>query len=230
MSADDKWLLIRNYDLWAHLTDEEYEELNIVHNFIEAPKGDYIYFEAFHHNKIYFIKEGYIRIGYIDDSGREVIREIIQQGELFGQITLEKNNLNGEFAQAYKSGVSLCAFSIEDFQKLLEKKPALALKYSKQVGAKLRHIENRLMNLLNKDVKSRLINFLWQLVQKHADPSAGIICIPNYLTHEDIANLIGSSRQTITSLFSELAAEGLITYNRQEICFPNRKLFGSLVI
>jgi CRP/FNR family cyclic AMP-dependent transcriptional regulator len=221
--ADQKWLLIRNYDLWAHLTDEEYDELNIMHNFIEARKGDYIYFEAFHHNKLYFVKEGYIRIGFIDDSGREVIREIIQKGELFGQITLEKNSLNGEFAQAYKNSVSLCAFSIEDFQKLLQKKPALALKYSKQVGSKLRHIENRLLNLLNKDVKTRLINFLWQLAQKQATPSSNTTCIPNYLTHEDIANLIGSSRQTVTTLINELAAEGLITYNRNEICFPDVK-------
>jgi len=220
---DDKWLLIRKYDLWAHLTDEEYDELNIVHNFIEAPKGGYIYFEAFHHNKLYFVKEGYIRIGYIDDSGKEVIKEIIQKGELFGQITLEKDSLNGEFAQAYKSGVSLCAFSIEDFQKLLHKKPALALKYSKQVGAKLRHIENRLINLLNKDVKTRLIHFFWQLAQKQAVPASNTICIPNYLTHEDIANLIGSSRQTVTTLVNELAAEGLINYNRNEICFPDVK-------
>ncbi|MFL5748687.1 MAG: Crp/Fnr family transcriptional regulator [Niastella sp.] len=223
MSVDDKWLLIRKYDLWAHLTDEEYEELNIVPNFIEAPKGDYIYFEAFHHNKLYFVKEGYIRIGFIDDSGKEVIKEIIQKGELFGQITLEKGSLNGEFAQAYKTGVSLCAFSIDDFQKLLQKKPSLALKYSKQVGSKFRQVENRLMNLLNKDVKSRLLDFLWQLAQKHADPTANTACIPNYLTHEDIANLIGSSRQTVTTFFNELATNGLITYNRQEICFPDVK-------
>jgi CRP/FNR family cyclic AMP-dependent transcriptional regulator len=223
MSADQKWLLIRNYDLWANLTDEEYEELNIVHNFIEARKGDYIYFEAFHHNKLYFVKEGYLRIGYIDDSGREVIKEIIQKGELFGQITLEKNSLNGEFARAYKSEVSLCAFSIDDFQNLLNKKPALALKYSKQVGNKLRHIENRLLNLLNKDVKTRLINFLWQLAQKQLTGTANAVCIPNYLTHEDIAHLIGSSRQTVTSLINELATEGLITYTRNEICFPDVK-------
>jgi CRP/FNR family cyclic AMP-dependent transcriptional regulator len=220
---DDKWLLIRKYDLWAHLTDEEYDELNIVHNFIEAPKGGYIYFEAFHHNKLYFVKEGYIRIGYIDDSGKEVIKEIIQKGELFGQITLEKDSLNGEFAQAYKSGVSLCAFSIEDFQKLLHKKPALALKYSKQVGAKLRLIENRLVNLLNKDVKTRLIHFFCQLAQKQGAPASNTMCIPNYLTHEDIANLIGSSRQTVTTLVNELAAAGLINYNRNEICFPDVK-------
>lgn len=223
MSADQKWLLIRNYDLWSQLSDEEYDELNIVHNFIEARKGDYIYFEAFHHNKLYFVKDGYLRIGYIDESGREVIKEIIQKGELFGQITLEKNNLNGEFAQAYKSDVSLCAFSIDDFQNLLQKKPALALKYSKQVGSKLRQIENRLLNLLNKDVKTRIISFLLQLARKHLTEPANAICIPNYLTHEDIANLIGSSRQTVTTLINELSAEGLITWNRNEICFPDVK-------
>src|SRR5215203_5720803 len=110
MSADDKILLIRNYDLWSHLSDDEYEELNIVHNFIQTVKDEYIYFEAFHHNKLYFIKDGYIRIGFINDAGIEVIREIIKKGDIFSQVTLERANLNGEFARAYRSDVSLCAF------------------------------------------------------------------------------------------------------------------------
>lgn len=222
MSTEDKTLLIRNYDLWAHISDEEYEQLNIVHNFIEAKKGEYVYFEAFNYRKLFFIKEGYIRLGYIDDEGNEVIKDIIRKGDIFGQFTLERNNLNGEFAQAYKTDVSLCAFTIEDFQKLLEKKPAIALKYSKQVGSKLQHIQNRLVDLLNKDVRTRLLNFLWQLVQFHSkeiNMLAFPVCIPNHLTHEDIAHLIGSSRQTVTTTINELSAEGILTYTRQEICF-----------
>src|SRR5579871_1614408 len=122
MPADDQLLLIRNYDLWCHLSDEEYEELNIEHRFIEVPKGEYIYFEAYNHNRLYFVKDGYIKIGYIDDEGNEKIKEIIRKGEIFGQFSLEKNNLHGEFAQAYKNKVSLCAFTIEDFEKLLKKR------------------------------------------------------------------------------------------------------------
>jgi len=225
MSAEDKILLIRNYNLWSHLNDDDYEDLNIVHNFIETAKDDYVYFEAFHHNKLYFIKEGYIRIGYINDEGIEVIREIIQKGEIFGQITLERSNLNGEFAKAYKSDVSLCAFTVEDFQKLLRKKPELALKYSMQVGNKLRVIENRLVNLLNKDVKTRLLHFLWQLIQTSngVETNEGF-CIVNYLTHEDISHLIGSSRQTVTTILNELSSEGILNYKRQEICFPDVKI------
>jgi CRP/FNR family transcriptional regulator, cyclic AMP receptor protein len=224
MSVDDKMLLIRNYDLWCHLSDEDYEELKIEHHFMEVPKGEYIYFEAYNHNKIYFVKEGYIRIGHIDSEGNEKVSEIIQKGELFGQITLERTNLHGEFAQAYKQDVSICAFYIEDFEKLLKKRPDLALRYSKQVGAKLRTIENRLLNLLNKDVKTRLAHFFWQLVEnKLGETMPEGFCIPNYLKHEDIANLIGSSRQTVTTMINELEAEGILSYNRQEICFLNVK-------
>jgi CRP/FNR family transcriptional regulator, cyclic AMP receptor protein len=221
MAATDKMILIRNYNLWSHLSDEEYEALNLVHNFVEAKKGDYVYFEAFSHNKLYFLKEGYIRIGYIDDSGREVIKEIIQKGEIFGQITLDRENLQGEFAKAYKANVSVCAFTIGDFEKLLQTRPELALKYSKLVGSKLRHIENRLINLLNKDVRTRLLNFFWQLIQLQGPAKETPVCIPNYLTHEDIGNLIGSSRQTVTTLLNELAAEGMLTYDRKKICFPD---------
>lgn len=224
--SSDKTILIRNYNLWAHLTDEEYEELNIVHNFIEKGKDEYIYFEAFHHNKLYFIKEGCIKIGFINDEGIEEIKEIIQKGEIFGQITLEKDNLHGEFARAYKSDVSLCAFTIDDFQKLLRKKPELALKFSRQVGHKLRVIENRLINLLNRDVKTRLLHFLGNLIQMNqGEQQDKKYIIPNILTHEDIAHLIGSSRQTVTTLLNELSEQGLLYYNRHEIIFPDVKNF-----
>jgi len=230
MAGDDSMLWIRNYDLWCHLSEEEYKDLKVEHRVIEVPKGEYIYFEAYNLNKIYFVKEGTIKIGYIDHEGNEKVKEIIQRGELFGQFGLERSNLHGEFAQAYKNDVSLCAFTIDDFERLLKSRPDLALRYSKQVGAKLRNIENRLVNLLNKDVKTRLIHFLWQLVEQNlGENTAEGFCIPNYLTHEDIASLIGSSRQTITTMINELETDGILSYNRQEICFLDVKKLQKLV-
>jgi CRP/FNR family transcriptional regulator, cyclic AMP receptor protein len=224
MAGDDSQFFIRNYDLWCQLSDEEYKDLKVQHAVIEVPRGEYIYFEAYNHNKVYFVKEGTIKIGYIDDDGNEKVKEIIRKGELFGQFSLERDNLHGEFAQAYKDNVSICAFTIDDFERLLKNRPDLALKYSKQVGAKLRNIENRLVNLLNKDVKTRLIHFLWQLVEQNlVESTAEGFCMPNYLTHEDIASLIGSSRQTVTTMINELETEGFLSYNRQEICFLDVK-------
>ena len=229
MLDDKQLLLIRNYDLWSNLTDEEYDELNIMHNFIEAEKGDYIYFDSHFHNKLYFIKDGFIKIGYVDETGGEIVKEIIHKGEIFGQFTLEKNNLNGEFARAHKTKVSLCAFNVDDFEKLLKKKPQLAITYSKQVGQKLRNVEYRLVHMLNKDVRSRLISFFYQLAMQYGyDGAANSFQMENFLSHDDIARLIGSARQTVTSFLSELEKENLVVSDRKKILIPDVKKLQQL--
>ena len=227
MSTDEKFILLRNYDLWCEMSDDEYEELNVAHHFIDAKKGDYIYFDSHHLNKLYFVKDGYIKIGFIDEEGNEIIKEIIKEGEIFGQFALEKNNLNGD----YKGDVSLCAFSIEDFEKLLMKKPMLAIKYSKQVGQKLRRAEFRLISMLNKDVRSRLLAFFYNLTIMEGYDGIGPSCtIDNYLTHDDVAKLIGSARQTVTTFINQLEDEGLLKISRKKIFIPDMKKVQQLVV
>ena len=149
------------------------------------------------HNKLYFAKEGFIKPGYIDDQGNEIIKEIIQKGEVFGQLTLEKNNGRDEFARARKSDVSLCAFTMEDFLRLLQKKPGMAIAFSFHLGNKPRKVENRLLNILNKDVKSRLVQLLLQLAADNNSIADSRAVIHKFLTHDDLAKLIGSSGQTL---------------------------------
>ena len=222
-SCDSTLLLIRGFDIFAHISDEEYEELNLVHNFLEAGKGEYIYFPSQNHRKLYFTKKGFIKIGYIDEDGNECIKEIIQKGEVFGQITLEKNNLQDEFAQAYKSEVSLCAFNIDDFILLLQKKPDMALAFSLHLGKKVRKVETRLLNLLNKSVHSRLINLLIQLIPENNN-KVNSAAIERFLTHDDMAKLIGSSRQTVTTTLSQLEDHQLIAVTKDLINIPDIKL------
>jgi CRP/FNR family cyclic AMP-dependent transcriptional regulator len=224
MTATDKMLILKKYPLWSGLSDNEYHDLHVLDNYREAKEGEFIYFEAFNHNNIYFIKNGHIRLGYLDQEGNRVIKDVLSPGDFFGQLGLEKNNLNGEFAQAMKSDVSLCSFTIDNFNSLLKTKPQLAIRYSKLIGIRLRRFENRLVNILQKDAKTRLLLFLQQLIDEaktRRQPSANELHIPNYLTHEEIAQLIGTSRQTVTTLFNELKAEGICSYTRKELSFFN---------
>jgi CRP/FNR family cyclic AMP-dependent transcriptional regulator len=231
MESNENFLLLRNYDLWCHLDVQEYEELNVAHHFIEAKKGDYIYFDSHHLNKLYFVKDGYIKIGYVDEEGNEIIKEIIKEGEIFGQFALERTNLNGEFARAYKGNVSLCAFTIEDFERLLTKKPGLAIKYSKLGGEKLRRAEFRLISMLNKDVRSRLLSFFYHLAMMEGyDGNSVSYTFTNFLTHEEIAKLIGSARQTVTTFINKLEDEGLLKITRKKILIPDIKKLRELVI
>ena len=215
--CDSTLLLLRGFDVFQHITDEEYEELDLVHNYVEAANGEYIYFPHQNRNKLYFAKDGFIKLGYIDEEGNEVIKEIIQKGEVFGQLTLEKNNEQDEFAQAYKSNVSLCAFTMEDFLRLLKRKPEMAIAFSFHLGNKLRKVENRLLNILNKDVKSRLVQLLLQLAADNHSITGNRAVIDKFLTHEDMAKLIGSSRQTVTTTLNQFEKQELISISKTDI-------------
>ncbi len=216
-SCDSTLLLLRGFDLFQHITEEEYEELALVHNYAEAASGEYIYFPHQQRNKLYFAKDGFIKLGYIDEAGNEVIKEIIQKGEIFGQLTLEKNNDQDEFAQAYKSDVSLCAFTMEDFVRILLRKPEMAIAFSFHLGNKLRKVENRLLHLLNKDVKSRLAQLLLQLAKDANAFDNNTAVIGKFLTHDDMARLIGASRQTVTTTLNQFEKESIISITKKEI-------------
>lgn len=211
MSITNQLVLIRNNDLFSQMEDEVFDSLGLIHHFKETPRNNYIYFEAHLHNALYFLKEGYVKIGYFDKSGREVIKEVIGKGDIFGQITLEPHNMEGEFAQAYKSDVSLCMFRVQDFSSLLNKHPSIAIRFSKQLGQKMIRVENRMVNLLQRSVPDRLLHFFSHLTRQFpAYLQHKTFQMPNIFTHEDFARLIGSSRQTITSLLNEWESEGWI--------------------
>jgi len=216
-SCDSTLLLLRGFDVFEHITDEEYEELGLIHNYVEAANGEYIYFPHQNRNKLYFTKDGFIKLGYIDEQGNEIIKEIIQKGEVFGQLTLEKNNDEDEFAQAYKGHVSLCAFTMEDFVRLLQRKPEMAIAFSFHLGNKLKKVETRLLNILNKDVKSRLVQLLLQLATDNKSIVDNKAVIEKFLTHDDIAKLIGSSRQTVTTTLNQFEKLELITISKKDI-------------
>lgn len=224
MAIEDKLLLIRRNDLLAKLSDEEYEALNIVHNVIEVPRNDHIYFDPDSLDKLYFIKEGYVKMGNVDDEGNEIVRELLQPGDVFGQLTLEPGQLQGEFAQAYKAPVSLCAFTTASFKQLLYTRPDLSVEYSKKVGRQVHRLHNRMNNLLQKDVRTRLLYFFWTLLQQRDLLAGQPVTLNNYLTHEDIARLTGTTRQTVTTLLGQLTSEGIIDIGRKNIVIKDLRL------
>jgi len=227
MTNADNSIILKKFPLFSDLTDEEYSELNVSDHYKEVKKGEYIYFEAYQLQNIYFLKTGLIRLGYLNNQGEKIVKDILRPGDFFGQVTLSREDLNGEFAQAIKEDVSLCSFTLDNFLTLLANKPKLSLKYSKISGFRIRRFENRLENILRYDVKTRLQLFLDQLLVEIKDSAKRIgneIRIPNYLTHEEIAQLIGTSRQTVTTLLNIFKEENFCSISRKELCFYHKDL------
>ena len=223
MDPEANFIVLRNHVLFKQLTYKECSQLNIVSGFLKPKKNEYVYFDKFSHDRLYFLKKGYIKIGYYDEQGNEVVREMLKEGDIFGQIGLERYDNEGEFAQAIKGEASICSFTIEDFEKILNKRPELAISFTKLVGLKFKKLQNHLSNIVFKDVKQRLVEFFITFAENNNPENTNSITIQNYLTHADIASLIGSTRQTVTTLINKMDEDGVISFERKQIIIPSLK-------
>jgi CRP/FNR family transcriptional regulator len=193
------------------------KQLCIITGFKKAKKGDVIYFSSSDVPRIFLLKKGSIKIVEIDADGNETIKDIIQKGDLFGELTLENDINSNEYAKALTDEVAICSFLMSDFENLMLQNPNLALTYTKFVGLKMKRIKNNYSNLMSKDAKTRLFTFIKEWADREGKKDGNKVVLENYLTQADIAQIIGTSRQTATQLLNEMEEKQLIFYSRKEI-------------
>ena len=212
-----KYWYLRDHKLFRTLSFAQIKQLCIITGFKNAKKGDVIYFSSSDVPRVFLLKKGNIKIVSIDEDGNETIKDIIQKGDLFGELTLESDRNSNEYAKALTDEVAICSFLLSDFENLLLRNPNLALSYTKFVGLKMKRLKNNYANLVSKDAKTRLITFIKEWAERDGKQEENRVVIENYLTQNDIAQIICTSRQTATLLLNELEENGLMHYGRKEI-------------
>jgi len=212
-----KYWYLRDHKLFLTLNMSQIKQLCIISGFKTAKKGEVIYFSSSDLPRIYLLKKGNIKIVSVDEEGNETIKEILQKGDLFGELSLENDGDVNEYAKVLTDEVSICSFLLSDFEDLLVRNPSLALSYTKFVGLKMKRFKNNYSNLVSKDARTRLISFIKDWAEREGIQEGKKYTISNYLTQTDIAQIICTSRQTATLLLNELEEKNLIYYNRKEI-------------
>jgi len=212
-----KYWYLRDHKLFWTLSMSQIRQLCIITGFKKAKKGEIIYFSSSDVPRVFLLKKGNIKIVAVDEDGNETIKDIIQKGDLFGELTLENDVNSNEYAKALTDEIIICSFLLSDFENLLLQNPSLALSYTKFVGLKMKRIKNSYANLISKDAKTRLYQFLKDWAEREGKRTENRVVIENYLTQNDIAQIICTSRQTATQLLNEMETKGLLYYNRKEI-------------
>lgn len=216
-----KYWYLRDHKLFSTLSLGQIKQLCIITGFKKASKGEIIYFSNSEAPRIFLLKRGNIKIISVDDEGNETIKDIIQKGDMFGELSLENDLQVNEYAKVLTDEVSICSFLMSDFENLMLQHPNLAIGYTKFVGLKMKRLRNNYTNLVSKDAKTRLLTFLKEWAEREGNVVNNKIIIQNYLTQNDIAQIICTSRQTATTLLNELVEHKIIEYNRKEIVLFN---------
>ena len=218
-----KYWYLRDHKLFKTLSFLQIKQLCIISGFKKGNKGEIIYFSDSDVPRIFLLKRGSIKIVSLDEDGNETIKDIIQKGDLFGELFLDNEIQVNEYAKVLTDEVSICSFLLSDFEDLMLRNPQLALGYTKFVGLKMKRLRNNYANLVTKDAKTRLLTFLKEWAEKEGVFDNDKVTIENYLTQNDIAQIICTSRQTATTLLNEFVDNGIIEYNRKEIIIPDFK-------
>lgn len=226
MYSELKYWYLRDHKLFEALNSSQIKQSCVIVGFKKAKKGEVIYFSSTDLPRIFFLKTGNIKIVSIDDEGNETIKDIIQRGDLFGELDLVNDPNSNEHAVALTNEVSICSFLMSDFENLLLQNPSLALSYTKFVGLKMKRIKNSYSNLVSKDARTRLVGFLKDWAVNEGVKKENTYTVENYLTQTDIAQIICTSRQTATILLNDLEHEGLIHYNRKELIIEDISKFN----
>jgi CRP/FNR family transcriptional regulator, cyclic AMP receptor protein len=187
------------------------------HTFNYFKKDQFIYFPDEPAQYIYMIADGRVRIGRYLDDGKEVVTSILGMGEIFGELALAGEEKRSDFAQAMDDKTTVCPLSIDELKQLMYGNRELSFKMLKLVGLRLMKLERKLELLVFKDARTRIIEFIKDSATWKGKKVGFETLVPTKLTHQDIAALTGTSRQTVTTVLNELKEKNLINFDRKKI-------------
>lgn len=202
------------FDALDEQTLQDFSEKLIVR---EKPKHSYIYMPDEAATHLFFLMDGCVKIGIHSADSREVIKSVLYPNSIFGELGLTGQTHRIDYAKAMDSSVVYAAIEVTEFFKLMRHDHELCLKVFEMIGIRLLEAESRLESLVLKDARSRIIDFLKESAAKRGRQVGYETLLKHSLTQQDIANLTGTSRQTVTSVLNELRKSNLIYFNRRTI-------------
>lgn len=169
-------------------------------------------------DSLYVIVDGEVKVFANDDSGKEVILNILGPGEYFGEIALVDDQPRSASVMTI-APTKVMIISKSNFKKCLEENPDMSFNLIRALTKQVRALTDSVKNLALMDVYGRVAHTLLDL----ADDVDGKQVIEQKLTHQDIANMVGASREMVSRILKDLSTGGYITVDKKHITI-NEKL------
>lgn len=224
----DKFWYLKNCSLFERMTPEQVQRLEACAKFRQFKRGEMIYLPSDAGDSVLLVVTGRVKIYHITSEGKQSVLGLVDPGEVFGELAAIDDSPREEFAEAMLAS-SVILVPHTEMQQLVEEHPGVSVGITKLLGLRRRRIERRLKSLLFKSNKDRLIHLLLELTEKYGRQTVEGVLLTIKLAHQDLASIIGSTRETVTVLLGELQDEGKIDINKRQITLKNiEKLAASI--
>lgn len=195
------------------LTPKEMDYIDQHVSCLEFNKKENVYAEDQQGEAVFLLAKGSVKLSNFLDEGKELIKYIVQPGEVFGEAVIMGMGTRDEIAVAVRDNVQVWKIPVHAIEKVMESNHLLSFYFIELIQSRLQSMERRLGSFISKNARSRIVDFIKYNAETRGKQIGYEILINQKLTHQDIANITGTSRQTVTSVLNELKRSNLIYFN-----------------
>lgn len=207
---DEKLGYLSDVDLFRDLSERDRAELDRMTTITSVSRGRVFYQPEDVGEVLFLIKEGRVQLYRISPEGKKLVIATLGPGTLFGEMALLGQQMHNAFAEAVED-CTILVMSRADLERLILSKPFVGLRMLEITGRRLSDAEARLEDMAFKSIPARLASLLLRLAAEHN----GVDIVG--FTHQDLAETIGTYRETATQVLNDMKAEGLIEIGRKRI-------------
>ena len=207
---EDKQHHLSEVDLFRDLSERDMAELDRVTTITAVPRGRVFYEPEDVSQVLFLIREGRVQIYRISPEGKKLVIATLGPGALFGEMALLGQQMQNAFAEALDD-CRIFVMSRADLERLILNQPSVGQRVLETTGKRLRDAEKRLEDMAFKSIPARLASLLLRMsAEQGSDEVVG-------MTHQDLAETVGTYRETATQVLNDMKADGLIEIGRKRI-------------
>jgi len=207
---------LKRVPLFSELNEDERTRLAEIATERRYARKQLVFMEGEPREAVYFICSGSVKIFKVDEDGDEQVINLLKEGEMFPHIGFFDDGPYPASAEVIQEA-TLLNIRLDDFERIILESPQIAMKLMRIMGRKMMALQQRLQELISDDVYERVVHNLLRLAEESGKQKEGALVIEMPITHQDFANMVGASRESINRIFNRLKKENLLKSDRQSI-------------
>ncbi len=215
--------LLKSFPLFSDLSDGDLADIERIVKKKKFGKNEIILYQFDPGDSLYIVSKGKVKVVLYSKDGKEVLLSNLGPGEFFGEMSLLDGLPRSASVVAIEDSEAII-LNRRDFLELIRNHPEIALKILTELSKRLRSADQKIGSLILMDVYGRVARVLVELAEKEGKRVKDDIVIETRLRQQDIANMVGASRETVSRVLKDFVQNGFISIDGKKIIIHNADL------
>ena len=219
---NQKYLGLSNIDIFQDLSPDDLKEMDQTTTMTTCEPGRVFYAPEDTGEVLFLLKKGRVQLYRLSPDGKKLIVAILEEGSIFGEMSFIGQGMHNTFAESIDD-CTLCVMSRQDIENLIQEKPLVGIRFMEAMAVRLQKTETKLEELAFKGIPARLSSLLLSLSAEENGAS-----IVDGYTHQDLAEMLGTYRETTTQILNNFKGAGWIEIGRKRIVLLDQEAISDI--